>query len=147
MNYTKAVFLINPSVRAIAVNYDPNETKATLFKTFDNTLVMGDYVVVPTDTRHKMTVAKVVGLDVDVDIESPLEMDWVIAKVDRADFERIEKDEAQAVAAIRSAEMRRKREQLRDSLLVDQVATIGAMPIAQIGGEPAPLTPPPAPTV
>lgn len=77
MNYSTAIFLINKDVRAIAVTYekiDMNQdttkmkfsapylsggklpTGATVFKTMDPKVKVDDYVTVPTDTRHGMTV-------------------------------------------------------------------------------------------
>ncbi len=74
MNYSTAIFLINPKVRAIAAVYEPDtdnrKAPRTIFKTFDSTIEVGDYILVPTDTRHKMTVNKVVEVDVEPDLES-----------------------------------------------------------------------------
>ena len=82
MNHSTAIFLINNDVRAIAVTYEKidlakDTTKmmkyqaaylsggrlpdgAVVFKTMDTAIKVDDFVIVPTDTRHGMTVCKVV---------------------------------------------------------------------------------------
>ena len=61
MNYSTAIFLISDEVRAINVTYERDgDAKRTLFKTFSKTIKIDDYVVVETNTRHHMTVCKVV---------------------------------------------------------------------------------------
>lgn len=73
MNYTTAVFLINKNVRAVMCNYEPDaEHKTTMFKTLDTAIRVGDFVIVPTKTRHGMTVSKIVEVDVDV-------LSWLVA--------------------------------------------------------------------
>lgn len=133
MNYTRAIFLISDDVRAVDVTYEPDDNAPrTTYKTFDRNIRVDDYVVVPTNTRHKMTVCKVVAVDVDPDLESAAEMNWIIGVVDRADFEDITRQENEAVDKIKAAEKRRKREELRKSLLADMADDeIKALPIAQ----------------
>lgn len=74
MNYSTAIFLINPKVRAIAAIYEPDtdsrKAPRTVFKTFDQSIGVNDYILVPTETRHKMTVNKVVEVDVEPDLET-----------------------------------------------------------------------------
>ena len=123
MNYSKAVFLISDDVRAVMVTYEKDEpdrpAPRTMYKTFNTKIKVDDFVVVPTKTRHHMTVCKVVQTDVEVDLESSEEMEWVIGVVNRADFEKIKSQEGDAIAKIKSAEKRRKREELRKALLDD----------------------------
>ena len=107
MNYSTAVFLINDDVRAIACTYEADEkAKREIFKTLDKSIAKDDFVVVPTDTRHKMTVVKVVEVDVDVDLDSSIPMQWIVGAVERHDYERILKMEEQAIETIKSAEAR-----------------------------------------
>ena len=127
MNYSTAVFLINKNVRAISVTYERDEpgrapVNRTTFKTFDPEITVGDYLVVQTTTRHEMTVVKVVETDVDVDFDSATPMGWIIGKVDRTDHEATLRQENQAIAAIKSAEKRKKADELRASLILDQEA-------------------------
>lgn len=136
MNYTTAVFLINKHVRAIQATYEAaDNAPRTTFKTLDPEIGVGDFVIVPTDTRHKMTVCKVVECDVDVDFDSTVAMAWIIGKVDRAPHELTLSQEAQAVQAIKSAELRKKREDLAKSVLADKIADIKALPIAAMNGD------------
>lgn len=74
MNYSTAVMLFNPEIRAISVSYEKDEKGAGkkpfyTYKTLDKTIEKGDLVVVPTDTRHEFTVVRVEEVDVEVDYE------------------------------------------------------------------------------
>lgn len=139
MNYTTAVFLINKHVRAIMATYEAEDgAKRTMFKTLDDSVKVGDFVTVPTDTRHKMTVVKVVECDVDVDFDSATQVQWVIGEVDRAAYERTLAEEAQAIQAIKSAETQRKRDELRKTMFANHVETLKALPIYANGDPVAP---------
>ena len=136
MNYTTAVFLINKHVRAVLATYESEDNaKRTLFKTLDDTVAVGDFVVVPTDTRHKMTVCKVVETDVDVDFDSTAPVAWVIGKVDRTAHEQVLAQEGTAIQAIKSAELRQKRDNLRKAMFADHLDTLKALPIAAMNGD------------
>lgn len=132
MNYTTAVFLINSAVRAVICTYEAEDAaKRTMFKTLDKTIRTGDFVVVPTDTRHKMTVCKVVETDVDVDFDNPACVHWIIRKVDTAPYQTTLAQEADAIAAIKSAEKTKKRNELREAMMAD-VVELKALPITGI---------------
>jgi len=141
MNYTTAVMLINTNIRAIKCTYEPDTDRITqsrtLFKTLDKSIAIGDYVVVPTDTRHKMTVVKVVEVDTDVDFEDPTQVGWIIGKVSIADYTQITTEEERAIKQIKDAEKLKKRNELRDSLLASQAEVLKALPIATMGDAPA----------
>ena len=139
MNYSTAVFLINKYVRAILATYEAEDTaKRTMFKTLDPTIAVGDFVIVPTDTRHKMTVVKVVETDVDVDFDSHTQVGWVVGKVDQSGYNTVLAQERDAINAIKSAELRKKRQDLRDNMLADSLADIKALPISAINGDDKP---------
>lgn len=136
MNYSNAVFLISDEVRAVMATYEKDENGSTaprtMFKTFDPKIKVDDYVVVPTKTRHHMTICKVVAVDVEPDLDNKAELEWIIGTVDRADFEQIKSQEGDAIARIKSAEKRKKREELRKALLDDVgEKEIMALPIYQ----------------
>lgn len=139
MNYSKAVFLINNNVRAIRGTYEDKGTTA-VFKTFDQTLKVGELVVVPTTTRHGFTAFKISEVDVDIDMDSSEKMDWVVQRVDLVGYEATLSQEADAVAKIKSAELRKKRSDLAENLLKDSLAEMKALPISTMG-DPAPLPP------
>lgn len=141
MNYSTAVFLINKHVRAVKATYEANDgAQQTTFKTLDPAIAVGDFVIVPTDTRHKMTVCKVVETDCDIDMDSPAKVEWIIGRVDRDGYETTLKNEAQAVQQIKAAELRKKREDLANNLLANHLDTIKALPIAAMNGDkPAPV--------
>lgn len=120
MNYSKAIFLISDKVRAVAVTYEEGDkAPQTLFKTLNPDIKVDDFVVVETGTRHHMTVCKVVEVDVDLDVDDDVEIKWIIGTVQTADFDSLVQQERDAIAKIKSAEKRRKREELAKSLLAD----------------------------
>lgn len=130
MNYSTAIFLISDEIRAVEATYEAaDDARRTVFKTFDDNIQVDDYVVVPTDTRHKMTVCKIVEVDVDIDFDTKAEIGWIVGVVDRADFEKISTQEAEAIAKIKTAEKRRKRDKLRASLIADHDAEVKALPL------------------
>jgi len=130
MNYSTAIFLISDQARAVLVTYESEDTAPkTMFKTLDPDIKVDDFVTVPTDTRHNMTVCKVVEVDVEPDLESSTDMKWIIGVVNKADFDQIKSHEGDAIAKIRSAEKTRKRRELRDSLLADVGDSLKALPI------------------
>lgn len=133
MNYTTAVFLINSDVRAIRCSYEPEKIPDYIFKSLDKTIQKDDLVVVPTDTRHGMTVVKVTEVDVDPDFDSDIQMKWVVGKVDQATYASILNREAEAITVIKSAERTRKRNELRDSMLADSSEALKALPITLLG--------------
>lgn len=135
MNYSTAIFLINKDVRAIAATYEgmPNE-KPVIFKTLDPSIKVDDFIVVPTDTRHKMTVLKVVAVNVDIDFDSDKPMHWVIDKVDRHDFEKTAELEEEAIKRIRVAEFNKRRLDLRSAMFASS-EDLKAIPLASLNGE------------
>ena len=134
MNHSMDVFLISTQVRAVDVTYEADppgggKAKTYTYKTFNQLIQVDDYVVVPTDTRHNMTVCKVVKVDVDPDFDSDYEMKWIIGVVFTADFDSIKEQEAEAISKIKSAEKHRKREELRKALLADTGESLKKLPI------------------
>lgn len=136
MNYSTAVFLINKNARAISATYESGDGAVrTVFKTLDASIKVGDFVIVPTDTRHKMTVVKVVEADVDVDFDSTIQMQWIVGTVDRKAFETTLSQEGDAITKIKSAELRKKRTELAASVLADYAPEIKLLPIAAMNGD------------
>ena len=143
MNYSTAIFLFNQKARAVVCVYEAgDDAPRIVFKTLDPKIEVNDYVVVPTKSRHNMTVCKVVEVDIEPDLESPTEMAWIIGVVDRADFEEHQRLEEQAINAIKVAERKRKREELAKTML--QGAELKGLPIYETGEtelpQPAPTT-------
>lgn len=136
MNYTTAVFLINKNVRAVMCNYEPDAPdRKVMFKTLDISVREGDLVIVPTKTRHGMTVSKVVETDVDVDFDSSAPVAWIVCKVDQAAYEATLAQEGDAIAVITSAEKTKKRNELAAALLVDSKDALNALPITVMNGD------------
>lgn len=138
MNYSTAIFLVNKSARAMSCSYEPKEhgsPEITIFKTLDPTLTVGDYVVVPTGTRHKMTVVKIEEADVDFDVDCPNQVGWIIGRVDKELYEETLRNEQAIIGQIKSAEIRKKREDLAEKLLADKVEDLKALPMVEINGD------------
>lgn len=144
MHNSLLVFLANDSARCVEAVYEPEyenpRAKRTPFKTLDPSICVGDFVVVPTETRHGMTVVKVIETDIDVDFDSIAPMKWIIAAVDRKPFEQLLRDEEGLVSAANQAEKRKKREELREKMMLNADA-IRHLPIAS-SVEPASIAPP-----
>jgi hypothetical protein len=125
LNHSTAIFLINKSVRAVVGIYEAQEKPGdkpvprTTFKTLDPTIKVGDFVLVPTGTRHLMSVNKIVEVDVEVDLESSVQMAWIISVVDKSEYDHVKRMEDNAISQIRSAEKRKKQDDLRAALLKD----------------------------
>lgn len=117
MNYSTAILVINDDARAIMVTYEDGENAPReMFKTFDKSINVNDYVVVPTSTRHKLTVCKVVEVDVDSWMETSQQINWIIGRVDVADANAIKEKEEQAIVAIKAAEKMKRRRELQKSM-------------------------------
>jgi len=90
---------------------------ATVFKTMDPKIKVDDFVIVPTGTRHGMTVCKVVAADIEIDLESDKECHWIVGTVDTTEFEKIRQLEEQAIIAIKAGEVKAKQATLRNNML------------------------------
>ena len=134
MNYSTAVFLINDKARAVYGTYEAGkDASKTLFKTLDQTLKVDDFALVPTNTRHNMTVVKITDVDVDFDIETSVHVEWIIGRIELADYASLVAQEQEAITTIQSAQKAKKREELRKALLADADNKLSALPIAAIG--------------
>lgn len=118
MNFTTAIFLISDAARAVKCIYEEGDKPKT-FKTLNPDIKVDDLVVVPTESRIFHTVVKVVEVDVDVDFDDSVPMQWIIGKVDMDAHETVVKQEEEAISLVKSAEKKRKREQLRADLIAD----------------------------
>lgn len=120
MNYSTAILVMNPEARCVKVIYEPDtdHTKQTreLFKTFDKSLKVDDFVVVPTSTRFNLTVCKIVAVDVDDWMDTSKELGWVVGRVDMADANKVKEAEAKGVEGLKDAEKRKRRRELFASM-------------------------------
>lgn len=121
MNYSTAIFLMSDAARGINVSYEQDSDGKgvhpyTLFKSLDQSLEKGDYVVVQTDTRHHMTVCRVEEVDVEPDFDRSAEVRWIVGRVELEDFDKLKAQEDAAIDQIKRAEKRSKREELRKKL-------------------------------
>lgn len=125
MNYSTAIFLISDDVRAVKATYekwkDHEEDKkhSYIFKTLEQGLKVGDYVVVETDTRHGMTICKISEIDVEPDYDSSYDLKWVVAKVNKEAHDKLLEQEKTAIERVKKAEKTRKRKELRANMMED----------------------------
>lgn len=146
MDSSKIVFLVNDHVSAVrAVYEDDNSAKKYVFKCFDQSIKIGDLAVVQTGTRFGFTVVKILETNIDVDFDSPIEFKWLVQKVDLDGFNGILAQEGQAIAAVQSAELRRKKAELRRTMFADAAENIAALPLAGIGDSTTVYETPPSP--
>lgn len=137
-NYTNAIFLIREDCRAMKGIFEADQAedkpaKRELFKTFDKSIKAGDLVNVTTNTRHKVSVVKIVEVDCPIDfLHASEDTRWIISKVDLAAQENLTQMEADAIAAIKAAEFRKQRDDLKKTMMADHIATINELPIATL---------------
>lgn len=146
MNYSTAIFLVNKDVRAVSVSYELKPGTTTneglrpffTYKTMNPDVKPGDYVVIPTDTRHGRTVCRVEEVDVEIDFDSAVQIAWLIDRVDTETHNAIVAVENDAIAKIRSAEKRRKQEELQAKLIADNPELANLAGVNSVSALPAP---------
>jgi hypothetical protein len=133
MNYSTAVILINPNIRAVLGQYE-NNTTPTTFKTTDADLVVGDIAVVESTTRWGLTTVKITAVDADVDFDSTTQVGWVVSKVPVTTHETLKTMEAAAIDLIKKGELRKRREDIKKNTLdAYSAGEIDNLAIAKLG--------------
>lgn len=116
MNPSLSSFVVESACRAIRVEYDPdnksNNNTNYLFKTLDPTLAKGDFVNVPTNTRHGMTVVKITEVDMIVNYDSTDNYQWIIGKVDKTAFDALLAQDRVVIDKIARIEQDKKKREL-----------------------------------
>lgn len=124
MNYSTAVMLFNPEIRAVAVSYE-RDTKGdgkrpfVVFKTLDKSISSQDMVVVPTGTRHNFTVVRVeeiLNVDTDIDFEDETTINWIASKIDLEGYETLLGKEGQMINTMKAAEKKHKTDEIRNKV-------------------------------
>ena len=132
MHESRNIFLISDDVYCVRCSYDKDSFDEGVdikeYKTFDDSLVPGDYVAIPTKTRHKMTVVRVEEVKAEPDLETSAAIDWIIGKVDTEMFNQNVAAERRANEQIKAAQRRKKREELREALAIDASAVKAFLP-------------------
>ena len=133
MNYSTAVMLINPTIRAIHGKYEEGGKEET-FKTIDQDLKVDDFAVVESGTRWGTTTVKIVAVDVEVDFDSHKPVGWVIQKINISGHDTIKQMEAAAIDLIKKGELRKRREDIkRNTLDAVSAGEIDKLDIARLG--------------
>lgn len=134
MNYSTAVMLINPTIRAILGKYEENGN-AELFKTIDQELKVDDLAVVESGRRWGLTTVKVTAVDVDVDFDSSKNVGWVVQKINIPQHDNLKRMEASAIDVLKKGELRKRREDIKKNTLDAMSAgEIDKLDIVKLGG-------------
>lgn len=119
MNLSASVMLVNSSIRPVRVEYDPdiarNNNPCKFFKTLDTAIAVNDLVIVPTNTRHGFTIAKVCEIDFPVDFNSSDQWGWIGGKFDKTTYDEVLETEKAIVARIGKAQENKMRNELREA--------------------------------
>lgn len=139
-NYSTAVMLFNENIRAVRIIYNPQDKdpkqSTYLFKTLDRTIQKDDYVVIPTSTRHGMTVVRVAEVDVEVDYSAGTQVNWIIAKVDATEVENTKQEELKWIELMKKSEARAKREEMKKNMMeFVKDEEVKALAITHMGGK------------
>lgn len=117
MNLSTAILLINDNVKVIKGVYEEGQYPTT-FKVLDpnSEIKKGDIVIVETDTRWGFTAVKVTEVNVEHDLTDSARLKWALHKINTEAHEAVLEAENQAIEAVKIAERRKKREELRESM-------------------------------
>jgi len=135
MHSSRKVFLLDNEPRCVLATYEKDEgplyntkkVKTTEYKTFDDDVAVDDLVIVKTNTRHGFTVVKVKEVDVEPDLDSSDEINWVVSRFDTGIYEGIIKKEEEFLSAVRKAEKTRRKAELKKDFLADADASVNLL--------------------
>jgi hypothetical protein len=124
MNLSSAVFLIDDRVRAISVIYEPKPKSghsmppnSYTFKSLDKDIKEGDYVIIPSESRHMMAVAQVHEVDVEIDFtDTHIDYKWIMARIDLTAHAKVAELEQIAFDTIKKAERKKAKDELKASI-------------------------------
>ena len=116
-NKSMAVFVLNDDVRGIMAVYEDEKTETpTFYKTFDQSIEVGDLIVVPANTRLGFTTNKVVEIDVDPDINRHSKVEWVAGSISLKNYDNYLAQEKQMIDQINKLEKQKAREAFKKDL-------------------------------
>ena len=161
MNNSTIVLAISDKVMCIRAEYTPHDKKAMpaapasqpytqpvgmmshtdftdttiaegdVFKTMDATLRVGDIIAVQASTRHGITVCRVTEVDVEIDLDTPTEIKWVISRINTEAFMAVLSMEAEAIKAVQRSEKQARREKIKKQIIGDNADIISTLAIAK----------------
>jgi hypothetical protein len=158
VNPSAAVMLVEDSIRPCKVEYDPdnykNNSSDKFFKCLDQDIKKGDLVIVTTNTRHGMTVAKVTDIgtaEVPVNFEGSDTWGWIVGLVPSEQHKKILETEKAIVGRVQEVNTNKLRSELKDAMGLSKVS-FKDLSLKDVGKElpsqavrPATDTPPPTP--
>lgn len=120
MHPSHFILIANPNVLIARCAYNEDKpgvsTDLTAFKTLDQSIQPGDYVVIPTNRRHGMTVVRVKSVDPLLKsryaIKGEDKLDWIVAKVDKSAYDTLLKQEGDLIERFAALEVERERQEL-----------------------------------
>ena len=132
-NYSNAIFLLHDKARAMQGIFEADtlasQAKREMFKTFDPSIQEGDLVVVETGTRHHASVVRITKADVAPAFQSSEQTRWIICKVDVEKYIKLQAMEAEAIEAVKQAELRKERADLKKTMFADYSSELSALPL------------------
>lgn len=120
MHNSRKVFLLesDKEPRCVLAAYLATENPDTTeFKTFNPAIRVDDYVVVPSNTRHNMTVCKITAVDVEPTLDTDDKIDWIVGTIDRSNYTDTIKQEGIFIDAVKAAEKASLKKKLRKDFL------------------------------
>jgi phosphoribosyl 1,2-cyclic phosphodiesterase len=134
MDNSVIVPLINDDCRLMKVAYEDGGS-ASIMKTLDPTIKVDDLVVVQSGTRWEMTVAKVTEVDIDINFEIQRDVKWIVTRICEKTFDHIKSMEVEAINAVQAAEKKRKKDELRASVMAHHEQQINSLQIANMASD------------
>lgn len=124
MNKSTAIFLVRDDIRCISVAYDkavdhkgkPVGKDIKSFKTADPNIKPLDLVIIPTDSRWGFTIGRVEQVDLHVDFDSSELMRWVAGTINTAEFDRVNKLEADMMGLVAEADRNHRQDELKKKM-------------------------------
>ena len=134
VNKNTAIFIVDDRVRGIEASYE-NDGKSEMFKAMDPSIQVGDFVTIPTSTRHHMTVVKVTAVDVDPPMDHSTGIPWIIGTVDTKDFSALVEEEERIVGDVMRRQRLRERQKARREFLGEDDAVLQVVINGNQGGD------------
>lgn len=127
VNKSLAIFLTDTPPRAVLCTYDGFDDDGnpkgnlTLFKTWDLSIKVRDFVVIPTKPDHRLgfTTAQVARVDVDPDFDSHVTPGWIVGVIDLVDYYEAVAREQKFMDVVANADKRRRKDELKRSVFAN----------------------------
>ncbi|PIR06658.1 MAG: hypothetical protein COV55_02790 [Candidatus Komeilibacteria bacterium CG11_big_fil_rev_8_21_14_0_20_36_20] len=121
LNKSLAIFLANEKVRAISVAFN-SMGKFYTYKTIDETIKVGDTVLVEGKNGLTLVEVKTVDIQDTLDFENVnIEYAWIVQKVDKEAYETLKEKEQTLLKEINNLVLKGKKQQMLEILKANNV--------------------------